>query len=35
MAVGHVRAGTTKRCGFGIGDGSLAIACVHRYLSDL
>jgi thioredoxin reductase (NADPH) len=35
LAAGDVRAGTTKRCGFAVGDGSLAIACVHRYLSEL
>jgi thioredoxin reductase (NADPH) len=35
LAAGDVRAGTTKRCGFAVGDGSLAIACVHRYLNDL
>ena len=27
LAVGDVRAGTTKRCGFAVGDGSLAVAC--------
>ncbi|MGD9721548.1 MAG: FAD-dependent oxidoreductase [Pirellulales bacterium] len=35
MAAGDVRAGTTKRCGFAVGDGSLAISCVHRYLSGI
>lgn len=35
LAAGDVRAGTTKRCGFAVGDGSLAVACVHRYLSEL
>ncbi len=35
MAAGDVRSGTTKRCGFAVGDGSMAITCVHRYLSDL
>ncbi len=35
MAAGDVRSGTTKRCGFAVGDGSLAVACVHRYLSGL
>jgi thioredoxin reductase (NADPH) len=35
LAAGDVRAGTTKRCGFAVGDGSLAIACVHRYLNTL
>lgn len=33
MASGDVRAATTKRCGFAVGDGSLAVSCVHRYLS--
>lgn len=32
MACGDVRSGTTKRCGFAVGDGSLAVACVHRFL---
>lgn len=35
MAAGDVRAGTTKRCGFAVGDGSMAITCVHRYLEGL
>lgn len=35
MAAGDVRAGTTKRCGFAVGDGSLAVACLHKYLSGL
>lgn len=35
MAAGDVRSGTTKRCGFAVGDGSLAVACVHRYLNGL
>lgn len=34
MAAGDVRSGTTKRCGFAVGDGSLAVACVHRFLSE-
>ncbi len=33
LAAGDVRAGTTKRCGFAVGDGSLAISCVHRLLN--
>ncbi len=33
LAAGDVRAGTTKRCGFAVGDGSLAVSCVHRLLS--
>ncbi|MEM7165137.1 MAG: FAD-dependent oxidoreductase [Planctomycetota bacterium] len=32
MAGGDVRSGTTKRCGFAVGDGSLAVTCVNRYL---
>ena len=35
LAAGDVRSGSTKRCGFAVGDGSLAVACIHRYLSDL
>ncbi|HBE70356.1 MAG TPA: thioredoxin reductase [Planctomycetaceae bacterium] len=34
MACGDVRSGTTKRCGFAVGDGSLAVACVHRFLGE-
>ncbi len=33
LAAGDVRSGTTKRCGFAVGDGSLAVTCVHRYLA--
>ena len=33
FAAGDVRSGTTKRCGFAVGDGSLAIACIHRYFA--
>ncbi|SFI19248.1 FAD-dependent oxidoreductase [Planctomicrobium piriforme] len=33
LAAGDVRSGTTKRCGFAVGDGSLAVTCVHRYLN--
>ncbi|PQO29836.1 FAD-binding protein [Bremerella cremea] len=33
LAGGDVRSGSTKRCGFAVGDGSLAVACVHRYLN--
>jgi thioredoxin reductase (NADPH) len=35
LAAGDVRAGTTKRCGFAVGDGAAAIGCAHRYLDDL
>jgi thioredoxin reductase (NADPH) len=30
LAAGDVRAASTKRVGFAVGDGSLAITCVHR-----
>ncbi len=30
MAGGDVRAGSTKRVGFAVGDGSYAVTCVHR-----
>jgi len=30
LAAGDVRAGATKRVGFAVGDGSLAVTCVHR-----
>jgi thioredoxin reductase (NADPH) len=33
LAAGDVRSGTTKRCGFAVGDGSLAVSCVHRILA--
>ena len=33
FAAGDVRSGTTKRCAFAVGDGALAISCVHQYLS--
>lgn len=29
LAAGDVRAGSTKRVGFAVGDGSLAVTCVH------
>jgi len=29
-AAGDVRAGSTKRVGFAVADGSLAVTCVHR-----
>lgn len=32
LAGGDIRADTTKRCGFAVGDGSLAISCVHHLL---
>ncbi|WP_020475888.1 FAD-dependent oxidoreductase [Zavarzinella formosa] len=33
LAAGDVRAGSTKRVGFAVGDGSLAVTCVHKLLS--
>lgn len=30
LAGGDIRAGSTKRVGFAVGDGSLAVTCVHR-----
>ncbi|HEX8339627.1 MAG TPA: FAD-dependent oxidoreductase [Tepidisphaeraceae bacterium] len=33
LALGDVRAGSTKRVGFAVGDGSMAITCVHRLRS--
>ena len=30
LAAGDVRAGSTKRVGFAVGDGSLAVTCTHR-----
>ncbi len=33
LAGGDIRAGSTKRVGFAVGDGSLAVTCAHRLLS--
>lgn len=33
LAAGDVRAGTTKRVGFAVGDGSLAVTCAHQLLA--
>jgi thioredoxin reductase (NADPH) len=30
LAAGDLRAGSTKRVGFAVGDGSLAVTCAHR-----
>jgi thioredoxin reductase (NADPH) len=30
LAGGDVRAGSTKRVGFAVGDGSLAVTCCHK-----
>jgi thioredoxin reductase (NADPH) len=35
LAAGDVRSGSTKRCGFAVGDGSMAVACMHRYLATI
>ena len=33
LAAGDVRCGSTKRVGFAVGDGSLAVTCVHSLLA--
>lgn len=33
LAGGDVRAGSTKRVGFAVGDGSLAVTCVHKLIA--
>ena len=33
LAAGDLRAGSTKRVGFAVGDGSLACTCVHKLLT--
>jgi thioredoxin reductase (NADPH) len=33
LAAGDVRAGSTKRVGFAVGDGSLAVTCVHKLIA--
>ena len=33
LAAGDVRSGSTKRVGFAVGDGSLAVTCVHRLMA--
>jgi thioredoxin reductase (NADPH) len=33
MAAGDVRSGSTKRVGFAVGDGSLAVTCAHKLRS--
>ncbi len=32
LAGGDLRAGSTKRVGFAVGDGSLAVTCTHQLL---
>jgi len=33
LAAGDIRSGSTKRVGFAVGDGSLAVTCAHRLLA--
>ncbi len=33
LAAGDIRSGSTKRVGFAVGDGSLAVTCAHHLLS--
>jgi thioredoxin reductase (NADPH) len=33
LAAGDIRSGSTKRVGFAVGDGSLAVTCVHKLLA--
>lgn len=33
LAAGDLRSGSTKRVGFAVGDGSLAVTCAHRLLA--
>jgi thioredoxin reductase (NADPH) len=33
LAAGDIRSGSTKRVGFAVGDGSLAVTCVHYLMS--
>jgi thioredoxin reductase (NADPH) len=35
FAAGDVRANTTKRVAFAVGDGALAVTCAHRVLAEL
>jgi thioredoxin reductase (NADPH) len=34
LAAGDIRSGSTKRVGFAVGDGSMAVACAHTLLAD-
>lgn len=34
LAAGDIRSGSTKRVGFAVGDGSLAVACVHTVMPE-
>jgi thioredoxin reductase (NADPH) len=33
LAAGDIRSSSTKRVGFAVGDGSLAVSCAHRLIS--
>jgi thioredoxin reductase (NADPH) len=33
LAAGDIRSGSTKRVGFAVGDGSMAVTCVHKLLA--
>jgi thioredoxin reductase (NADPH) len=33
LAAGDIRTGSTKRVGFAVGDGSLAVTCVHKLVT--
>lgn len=33
LAAGDIRTGSTKRVGFAVGDGSLAVTCVHKLIT--
>ena len=35
FAVGDVRAGSTKRVASGVGEGSVVVSAVHRYLAEV
>lgn len=35
LAAGDIRSGSTKRVGFAVGDGSMAVTCVHKLLSNI
>ena len=34
LAAGDIRSGSTKRVGFAVGDGSLAVTCVHSVMPE-
>jgi thioredoxin reductase (NADPH) len=33
LAAGDIRSGSTKRVGFAVGDGSMAVTCVHKLVA--